>query len=254
VVQLAMTIAFAIAMFTALGVDMPAVLMLPFLTGLPILFLLPAAKPQMYVPLAVAAAGVALFAYGRYAPPTAGHPAPTQVRYVKDLDSGKAYRVAYRGGLDPWAEHALGEARNTPLPWTGGRALWWAPADTADVPDTDVVMLREGDKLRIAVQPRPGAYSLGVEVKAENGLAASTFDGAPVAAGNAHKFRLYAPDKDGFSWTVPVPKSGKVEITVTTLYPLWPAGAKPLPVLPRERMAFADHATTETVKQRTWTP
>jgi hypothetical protein len=254
VVQLAMTIAFGMAMFTALGVDMPAILMLPFLTGLPILFLLPSAKPQVWAPLAIVAAGLVLFAYGRYAPPTAGHRAPAQVHYVKDLDSGKAYRVAYAGALDPWAENALGEARNAPLPWTGGRAIWWAPAGTAEVPDTDVVMLREGDKLRIAVQPRPGAYSLDVTVKADGGLAASTFDGTAIAAGPSHAFRLYAPDRDGFSWAVPLPKSGKIEVTVRTLYPVWPVGAKPLPALPVERMAFGNYATTETVKQRTWTP
>jgi Predicted aminopeptidases len=251
-VQLAMTAAFAIAIFTALGVDLPVVLFLPVLTGLPILFLLPTAKPGMTVPLVLVVAGVALFAYGRFAPPTAGRPGPTLVRYVKDLDSGKAYRVAYRGSLDPWAEKTLGEPRNAPLPWTE-RKTWWAPTAAADVPDTDVVMLREGRGLRIAVQPRPGASSVDVTVKSENEFAASTFDGVKLAPAKRQDFEIHAPGKDGFSLAIATP-TGKVDVVVTTHYPNWPAGAAPLPALPKERMAFNGHATTETVKQRTWTP
>ncbi|GAA0574953.1 M20/M25/M40 family metallo-hydrolase [Rhizomicrobium electricum] len=253
-VHLAMTAAAAIALFTALGVDLPVVLMMPLLTGLPILLLLPTAKPQRSLPLVIVVAGVALFAYGRFAAPKPAHPAPTQVRYVKDLDTGKAYRVAYAGTLDPWAQKALGEARNAPLPWAGGRTVWWAPADAANVPDTDVVLLRDGGRLRIAVQPRPGALSVAVTVKSEIPLAASTFDGLKLASGTRQEFDIHAPGKDGFSWAVDAPKSGKVEVVVTTRYPEWPAGATPLPALPKERMAFAGHGWTETVKQRTWTP
>ncbi len=251
-VQLAMTAAFAIAIFTALGVDLPVVLFLPVLTGLPILFLLPTAKPGLSVPLVLVVAGVALFAYGRFAPPTAGRPGPTQVRYVKDLDSGKAYRVAYRGSLDSWAEHALGEPRNAPLPWTE-RKTWWAPTAAADVPDTDVVLLREDGRLRIAVQPRPGASSVDVIVKSDSELAATSFDGVKLAPSKRQEFEIYAPGKDGFSWVIAAP-TGKVDVVVTTHYPNWPTGATPLPPLPKERMAFNGHATTETIKQRTWTP
>jgi hypothetical protein len=255
-IQLAMTATSAIALFTALGVDMPAVLVLPLVTGLPVLLLLPQNKPGIAVPLAITVAGLALFGYGRLAGPSAERPTPALVRYVKDLDSGKTYRVAYLGARDPWTDEALGAPRQEPLPWSEGRKLLWAPADAVDVPDTDVVVLHEDGKLHIAVQPRPGATSMVVAVKSADGLAASAYDGVKFAAtapNTWHEFRLYAPGTDGLSWAVDAPKK-KVEIKVTTLYPVWPTGAAPLPPLPEGRMAFGNHSTTETVKRRTWTP
>jgi hypothetical protein len=248
-VQLAMTIATGIALFTAVGVDLPVVLVLPLLTGLPVLLLLPQEKSSRWAPLAIVAVGVVLFAYGRFAGPTAERPAPSQVRYVKDLDNGKAYRVSFLGAV-------FDEPNHSPLPWTGGREVWWAPVDAVNAPDTDVVMLREGGKLRIAVQPRSGAFSLLVTVKSATGLAASSFEGdaiSPIKAGVAHELRYYAPGPEGLSWLVEAPK-GKVEVKVVTLYPRWPADAAPLPPLPNERMAFGNHAATETVKRRVWTP
>lgn len=248
-VSLAMTLATAIALFTAVGVDLPAVLVLPLLTGLPVLLLLPEKQPSRWVPLTIAALGVVLFACGRYAGPTPERPTPAEVHYVEDLDSNKAYRVSYLGAT-------FGETNHSSLPWSGERAVWWSPAGAANVPDSDVVLLSEAGNLRLVVQPRPGAFSLLVTVTSESGFAASTFEGVALGAikpGQAHAFRYYVPGRDGFSWQVKAPK-GKVEVRVTTLYPLWPADAASLPPLPRERMAFGHYAATETIKRRIWMP
>jgi hypothetical protein len=257
-VYLALTISMGAAMFTALGVEVPAVMVLPLLTGLPIFLLLPQSRQSSaWVPLTIAAAGVVLFVYGRYGAPTTDRPAPALVRYVKDIDSGKAYRVAYLNALDPWTEAALGQPRQETLPWTDGGKVWWAPAETVNVPDTDVILQRSGASLGIFVAPRPGAYSVVVSLRSDDKLAAFNFDGVKVpaaAAGTWHDIRYYAPGRDGFSWIVEAPKHGKVEVKVTTLYQAWPEAAAPLPPLPPERMAFGNTATTETVKRRVWTP
>jgi hypothetical protein len=257
-VYLALTISLGAFLFTALGVDLPVVMILPLLTGLPVLLLLPQSrKSSAWVPLTIAAAGVVLFAYGRFAGPTADRPVPAQVRYVKDLDSGKAYRVAYLNALDPWTQEALGQPRQEALPWSDGAKIWWSPADVVNVPDTDVILQRSGGSLGIFVAPRPGAYSVVVSLRSEDKLAGFNFDGVKVpavAAGTWHDIRYYAPGLDGFSWIVAAPTKGKIEVKVTTLYQAWPNGAAPLPPLPPERMAFGNTATTETVKRRVWTP
>ncbi len=257
-VFLAMTISLGAAMFTALGVEWPAVMILPLVTGLPILLLLPQSrKSSTWVPLTITAAGALLFVYGRFAAPTADRPAPTLVRYVKDLDSGKAYRVAYLNALDPWTQEALGKPRQNALPWGNGGKVWWAPADAVNVADTDVILQRSGASLGIFVAPRPGAYSVVVSLRSDDKLAAFTFDGVKVsaaAAGTSYDIRYYAPGRDGFSWIVDAPQKGKVEVKVTTLYQAWPRDAAPLPPLPSERMAFGNSAATETVKRRVWTP
>lgn len=237
-VHLAMTAMCAIALFTAVGVDMPAVLILPLLTGLPVFLLLPQERPGVIAPIAIAGIGAILFLFGRYAAPSTDYPAPVIVRHAHDLDSGKAYRIAYLGGTDAWTKTALGAPQQAPLPWTGKTEYLWAPAAPVPVPDTDVVILREGDKLRIAAQPRPGAWLVSVRV------------GSTTAP--SHEYRIYAPDREGFSFVIPA--SGKTEVLVKTLYPVWPQAAAPLPPLPPERMAFGNHATTETIKRRSWTP
>jgi hypothetical protein len=252
--SLAMTASEAVAMFTALGVDLPAVLILPLLAGLPVFLLLPQRRPRLLLPVILAIGGAGLFAFGRFAAPTPSHPAPATVRYVKDLDSGKAWRVAYLGGRDRYTAAALGAPVQAVLPWSAGRRLWAAEAPSVTVPDTDVVIVKDGNVLRIVAQPRPGAWSATIVVAAEAGFAAASFDGMTLPPSGYREFRLYAPDRGGFAWTVPAPKRGKVTVKVTTLYPAWPAEAAPLPSLPPERMAFGNHAATETIKTRTWMP
>jgi hypothetical protein len=237
-VQLAMTIMDAMALFTAVGVDLPAVLMLPLLTALPVFLLLPQERPSTAVPVLLALAGLVLFAVGRFAGPSAAHPAPVTVRYVQDLDTTQAYRVAYFKVIDPWTEQALGAPREALLPWSENVKYWWAPAPSIAVPDTDVVILREGDKLRVAAQPRSGASLMTLQIRR---------DGA-----SDHEYRIYAPDREGFSVVLPV--TGRINVTVKTLYRVWPRAAQPLPSLPPAYMAFNDHAATVTVKRRSWSP
>jgi hypothetical protein len=257
-IVVAQTAMATIALFTAMGADMPALMVIPMASAIPVLLLLPQTKRLPLWPhTAVFAVGVVLFAFGRFAPPTPSHPQPVLVRYVKDLDSGKAYRVAYLNALDRWTESALGKPRQETLPWTGDWKVWWGPAEAVNVPDTDVTVQRDGDKLRISVAPQPGAFSAVVSVRADEGLAASTFLDAEIPAikpGAWHDIRYYVPGRDGFSWVVAAPKKGKVEVKVNTLYQAWPKDVAPLPPLPPERMAFGNTAATETVKRRIWTP
>lgn len=251
---LAMSGTSAIFLFTALGVDLPAVLVVALVSGLPLLLLMPQNRPRVWIPAAFAGLGVVVFAYGRYAGPTPEHPQPVLVRYIKDLDSGAAWRVAMLESTDPWTMQALGKPTLGPLPWSQGRKLLASPAEAVNLPDTDVVMLREGPNLRIVVQPQPGAYSTTVSVMGEEALAAAPFDSVTVPAGRRHDFRYYAPGPEGFTWVMAAPKRGKVAVVVRTLYPSWPAQATALPPLPPQYMAFGNHATTETVKRRVWTP
>ena len=239
VVPLAMAAAFGIAIFTALGVDLPAVMMLALIIGLPLFVLMPQEKPGRFFPVVLVLGGVALFAYGRFASPSEAHPAPVTIRHVQDLDSGKAWRVSYMG-IDPWTDKVLGAVRYSALPWMDGRPRWWAPVAAVAVPDTDVVILREAGRLRVVAQPRPGAWSFSLVVHRS---------GMP-----DYEYRVYAPDRDGFSTTLEVPRQGGLSVEVETLYPAWPPDAVPLPSLPPERTAFGNHAATVTIKQRRWDP
>ncbi len=254
----AQTACSAVFLFTAVGADLPVVIFLPLLSILPVLLLLPGKPAPASLHVAVIAAGAVLFAYGRFAPPTEERPAPSLIRHVTDLDSGKAYVADYLNAGDRWTKAALGEdARRAPLPWSPRGKYWWAPANPVTVPKAEIVFARAGSDLMIVVRPQPGAISATLTIRASEGLGEGALDGAKTAAlgpGLSHDVQYYAPGPDGFIWTVPAPKSGTVEVKLTTLYPGWPTDAAQLPPLPANKMPFGNSQTTETVTRKVWKP
>ena len=247
------------AIFTAVGVDMPVTMMLPLLAALPVLLLLPGqVRHSLWTHAVVIAAGVALFGYGRLAPPTAEQPSPGMVRHVQDLDNGKAYRVAGFDTLDEWTRAALGDGkpRFEPLPWTGTTRWWWTPVKAATVPLSTIDVRSEGSRLLVAVKAAPGAYLARLEVRPAERLTHGAVDGRALKGdlkpGEWNQMRFYAPGPEGFAWGFDAPAHGKLEIRLTTTYLDWPKDAPPLPAMPANRMAFGTSGGTQTITGRTW--
>ncbi|HEY0282212.1 MAG TPA: M20/M25/M40 family metallo-hydrolase [Rhizomicrobium sp.] len=245
-------------LFTAVGVDIPVVLAMPLLSIVPLLLLLADSKPlPLWTHAVVIAAGVALFAYGRLAAPTPERPGPSFVRYVRDLDDGKAYRVAAFNALDPWTEAALGSPRFSALPWSNGAKSWWAPAEPAGVPPSSLAIERDGAQLRIRVRTPPGAFSAAVALRSSEALGPSSFDGMKIAAltaGGGHEVRYFAPAPGDHIWVLEAPRRGSIDVKLTTTYLDWPKDVAKLPPMPADRMAFGTSGGTQTVLRRTWRP
>jgi len=244
--------------FTSLGVSAPLVLMLPLVVVLPVLLLVPGRSVPRAIHLVVLLAGVMLFAHGRYAAPTAERPHPSTIRYVVDQDRGKAYRIDYLNAGDDWTRSALGsDPHFAALPFTQHMPFWWAAAKSVPVPKAALTIRREGNVLIVSAQPEAGAWVSSLSVRAPMGLAASSLDGTALAAsapGTWHDMRVFVPGPDGFTWTVPAPKFGPLELRLVTLYRSWPKDAAKLPPLPAGKMRFNNTETTEVVLQRVWSP
>ena len=245
-------------LFTGVGVDMPAVVVMPMLTIVLLLLLLPDGKPlPLWTHAALLGAGIALFAYGRLTPPTAENPRPSIVRYLKDLDSGKAYRIAVFEVLDPWSKAALGTPRYSAMPWSEDVKYWWGPAKPVAVPPSTLEIQRFGDKLRLVFTTAPGAYSAVLSVRASEALGESRFDGVTIRALKAnerHSIQYFTPDPKGGVWEIDAPKKGKLDVTLSTTYLDWPKEAEALPDKPANVMAFGTSGSTQTVLRKTWTP
>lgn len=257
-VVLSLTAASAAALFTAVGVDLPAVLVIPLLSVVPLLLLLPDAKPlPLWMHGALIAVGAALFACGRLTPPSPERPVPSIVRYLKDLDSGKACRIAAFDVLDPWAKAALGAPRYGTLPWSNDVKYWWSPAKSVDVPPSSLAIAREGNKLRIALKVPPGAYSAVVTIRSSEALPESRFDGVKIPALKAnadYDVRYYSPDAKGGAWAIIAPRTGRFDVRLVTTFLDWPRDAAALRPMPTNVMAFGTSGGTQTVVRRSWKP
>jgi hypothetical protein len=257
-IVVAMSASSAAALFTAVGVDYPLILILPLIAALPVLLLQPGSKPLPLWTHAVAILlGVVLFAYGRLAPPTPERPAPTIVRHVEDLDSGKAYRIAAFDVLDPWAKAVLGAPRYSAMPWSDGVEYWWAPAEAAAVPTSDLTVARKGDKLEIAIKTAPGAYSAVLAIRTSEALAESSLDGVKIPAlkaGDRYTIQYFSPNPNGNAWMLPASRKGVIDVKLTTTYLDWPAGAAIPPPMPADYMAFGTSGGTVTIRRISWRP
>lgn len=247
----------AVFVFNALGIDAPAVVFAYLLSVMPLLLLLRGQRLPWFAHGALAAVGVALFAYASYAPFTAERPAPSLIRHVADLDSGKAYRADYLNQGDAWTTSALGKAQYSRLPWSEHWSNWWAPVAAVPVPKTDIALSKSNGVVSIVVTPAPGAYSVSVAVRSKTGFGASMLDGRKLAAIGAdswHELSYLVPGPRGVVWNLPLPKAGQVDVKVTTLYLAWPKDAAKLPPLPADKMRFGNSESTETVLRRSLAP
>jgi hypothetical protein len=244
--------------FTALGVDLPLVLAAPVLLILPLLLLMPGKAPSRSLSVVTMLIGAGLFVYALTAPATAEKPLPSSIRYGLDQNSGKAYRIDYLNVGDDWTKAALGEgATQTPLSPFSDRAIWHAEARSVAVAKSDLVFARDGTSLMIVVKPAPGASVATVWIKPPVKIASSNIDGEEMKALEAGvwtELEFYAPGPDGFIWTMPVPKSGPIEVRMVARYARWPKGAELLPSLPDNKMAFKNNGTTEVALHRVWKP
>lgn len=241
-------------LFGGVGVDMPVVLVLAIFPALPAVLLVPGShRLPLWAHGAVALAGVALFAFGRWAPPDAAHPTPGVVRLIADLDSGKAYLVAGFSTPDKWSRSALGTAtRREILPWSEGRELWWSPAHPVKVPPSAVDIRREGGRMVVTVKPSAGAYEADLQIKASQAISDVQLDGRTLAGnfapGDWNDIHVYAPDS--FTVSFAPHGTGKIELALFTTYFEWPAGVASLPPKPQGVMGFSTSGSTQTVLQR----
>jgi hypothetical protein len=248
--------AYGVLLFTGVGVDLPVVLLAPLVIAMPILLLVPGTRR---LPLmahgAVILAGMALFAFGRFAPPTAATPAPSTVRFVQDQDTGKAYRVATFSPLDSWERAALqGEAHFSALPWTDGGKQWWSPIKPVAVPPSGVAIRRDGKRVTVLLAAGPGAYSAVLAIRSDQPMAHAALDGSAIKSDfGAHiwnEVRIFVPGAATYGVSFDAPPHGKIDVQVLTTYLSWPDGAAPLPPMPANRMAFGTSGGTVTVLRR----
>lgn len=258
VVVVAQVTVLAMFAFTALGVDLPVVLAAPVLLVLPLLLLIPGKAPSRSLSVVTMLAGAGLFVYALTAPATAQMPLPSSIRYGLDQNSGKAYRIDYLNVGDEWTKAALGEgAAQAPLSPFSERAIWHAETKSVAVAKSDLVFARDGTSLMIVVKPAPGASLATVWIKPPVKITGSNIDGEeikPLEAGVWTEIEFFAPGPDGFIWTMPVPKSGPIEVRMIARYPSWPKGAELLPSLPDNKMAFKNNGATEVALHRVWKP
>ncbi|GAA0549081.1 hypothetical protein FHS83_001074 [Rhizomicrobium palustre] len=247
---IAQVVMMALMAFTSLGVDLPLVLVAPLLPVLLLTLVVPGGRLPRAVSLLILIGGAALFAYGRMAPPTSTHPQPTIVSYVYDAGSGKAYRAEYLSNGDAWTKAVLGpNAQKGPLPWFSRRSGWFTETKAVPVPSADLSVARLGDKLEVTMTAAPGAAYAELSFRDKAGAGPEELMPAAKQS-NARDVRYFAPDR--FTWEVPVPKSGALEIRASVLYPEWPEAAQKLPSLPEGKMAFSYHAATEVMLKREW--
>lgn len=243
-------------LFTAVGVDMPAAMILMIFPVMPALLLVPGPhRLPLWAHGAVLLAGAALFAFGRWAPPDTTHPAPSLVRFIQDLDSGKAYRVAGFPTLDAWSRAALGDtARHETLPWSSGRKLWWTEVQPVGVPPSRIDIRRDGARVVITVKPSAGAYEAALQIRPAQNLENVQLDGRTLhhaIAANSHSdIHVYAPDPRGFTLSFVPHGRGKIDLTLFTTYFAWPQSATPLPPMPQGLMAFGTSGSTQTIMRR----
>jgi len=231
--------------FLGLGIDLPAVIVLPVLALLPCLMpLLAVSGEEKAAPAAAAlllVLGAGSLAYARLAPPTAERPEPSLVMHVQNLDSGKAWRMAGFKTLDPWSDAALkssGPVAYAPLQGIGDEPVWAAPAPPAKLPPSVLRIVRENGRLTLHAETGKTTYALRLMLRSSVPLQSLAVGGKAlhdtVPAGGWVAIDGY--HTAGYDWVLAAPAHARIEARLRVMQDRWPAEAEALPPVPQTVM------------------
>lgn len=184
-------------------------------------------------------------------------PQVSQVGYLVDQDTGKAWRFAPATDKTSWTSQVLGAE--------GGEAglmshwLWRSPhravaAPPVAEPSPQVSLSRQADgSLRLAAIPPAGARTLALQVRTGVAAQATSLAGVPIAlslpAGRWVKLSWEAPG-NGLDLVIRPSGPGRVDVRYAAGLERWPAGVAPLPARPADVMAWGTSDSTVVVGTR----
>jgi Peptidase family M28 len=264
VVALAQSGMVAMFLFEALGMDLPIVLMLPWLAALPVLLplLLEQRTNSQRRPawaMVSLLAGVMAIAYARFAAPSALAPAATALIFAEDVDRREAYLMPDLESVDGYVMAALGTgAVHGVVPLLGESEYYYARAAPAAVAAPVVEAKRSGNLVTLRLTRPPGAQQLTLVLRSDQRLQPQRLNARRLSAGATPGARatyaLLAPDETGLVLTLEVPAGAvALDVSARAWFDSWPAGAAALPRLPSGYVASGMHGYTLGVRRAKFT-
>ncbi|MGA0607525.1 M20/M25/M40 family metallo-hydrolase [Phenylobacterium sp. VNQ135] len=235
-----------------LSMDLMPLLALPAV--LAALVLWPLAQPADGAPpgrglgAALLVAGLAVTTWVRFADPYDARTAEAaSVIYHVDNDARRGRLVSTTPDRVPWSEAAMAASGPVrPLRhwyWSAANRAGPAPFVTLPPPTVSLVSRPDGT-VALRVAGPPGA-TLGLRVTPDANVALVSVDGAPLTGalkgGKPTTLRWAAPQME---LVMRPTKSGAMQVGASAVLPTWPAGAKPLPPMPADVMAWGNSGTT----------
>ena len=238
-----------------LGLDLPEVLTVPLVMAT--LLIWPLAHPtegappeRLIGPLTITA-GLVVLAIARWHHPyDARHPQASQVAYELDQDAGKAWRVSSTPDLPDWSREVLTTEGATPArrrSWALGR-LDAAPAPYLAQPAPEITLTALGNgRLRLHVQPPPGARTLDLRLQPNTAVFLEEIAGVPARAGLSPvrwtRLRWEAA-QPGLDLVIRAAGPGRLQVDYAATLEAWPTAAAPLPARPADVMPFGQSDST----------
>jgi hypothetical protein len=228
------------------GADIPAALTV--FVWLCALVLVPviAAEPRP-MPLGAAAlvVGAGLVAWlGLHDPSSARFPRATQVLYVRDDETGHAYRAALTPTVDSWTKQALqaegGAIRRQPLPTLAFKPAWVTDALAIDAPRTPPRLASGPDGVTIALPP--GAW-VQLDIRTRGRAASLSVEGRSVPLRVKPGTPLYVfwhtpRDAGAGPTTLMLSPAGPMDVRYAVINAGWPTAVGPPPKRPANAMPW----------------
>lgn len=219
------------------------------------------AQKGLVVGMLLLAGGLALTLFIRSAEPWSPRfPQVSEVGYLVDQDTGRAWRFAARTDQTPWTHSVLTADGAQPAllaHWAWRRPQRAAPAPA--VPEEATRLTAEklptgGVRLR-AILP-PGARTLNLQLRLPGGGQATHISGLPITldmpAGHWVKVAWQAPG-DGVDLVLQPRGEARLEVRSVTGFDRWPSGARPLPPRPADVMPWGNSDSTLVAATRAFT-
>ena len=249
----------ALFLFDALGMDLPIVLLLPWLAALPVVLplLLPGQADAAHRPIGAIVllmAGIAAIGYSRFAGPSADAPASTALMYVEDVDKREAYLVGDLAAADGYVRGALGKGYvHGALPMLGADENHHARTVPAAVLAPGLELSRNGDVVTVHLTRPPGAQQLTLRLRSAQLLKPQHLNDRSLritpAAGAEITYILVGPEDSGLVLTLLAPAGPvSLELNARAWFDSWPQGAAPLPGLPPGYVVSGRHGYTLAVR------
>lgn len=172
-------------------------------------------------------------------------PQVSQVGYLVDQDTGKAWRYAPKVDKTPWTRDVLGAEGKTPAllqHWAWRRPQMATPAALVAENPPQVTLARQPDgSARLTILPPAGARTLQAQVRLSSAGQATSLSGVPIAlaipAGQWVKVAWQAPG-NGLDLVIRPSGPGRLDVRYVAGLERWPTGVAPLPPRPSDVMAF----------------
>jgi len=189
-------------------------------------------------------------------PWTPDRPEAAEPLYVVNPDAGRAWR-ADQVGPGAWSRTWLGDRGVRPrairLPGLG-RPIAAVPAPLVAAPGPSITLARTADgEVTLRAQPAGGATILRVDIFCDTLLMDSRVNGRPdaLAAPGQWTHVVWQAVPEGFVLSFRPVGPGKLTLRWAQYLPGWPAGATPLPSMPKTTMDWDQAPATVVTGSRT---